>query len=98
MRYFIVTGDCESVDGYYMEKGWLYTHNPTTMTETKKTIQLHNELLFGNDDHKSAPKDALLEITKDDYDLLMRIDELGYDNADMQLQIIESRRSDEIDE
>lgn len=94
MRYFIVAVQTDSDSPYYMETGWIYKHDPSNMQETETTIQLHNELLFGNDDHESAPKELLLEITEDDYKLLDRILELGYDNGDMQNQIIRCRRED----
>lgn len=97
MRYFIVAVETNSDSPYYMEMGWTYYHDPKVFSETEDTIEVDNAL-HPSDHHKQAPKNLLLEITKDDYDLLHEIDDLGYDSSNMQDQIINCRGSDESNE
>lgn len=92
MRFFIVAIDGE----HELEYGWIYAH-PRKAKETETTIELVNELMYG-DQHEQAPKDVLLEISDQEYGLLLECSSLGYDSSDLIEQIITHRKGDGSDE
>lgn len=42
MRYFICADNGKSFN-YFMEEGWIYTHDPSKDVETESTIEIDSE-------------------------------------------------------